>query len=107
VVAYKDDRILTLADPAGAPATEAAARTRSVHLPSTPTEPADLPGAVGAVGGRMDEVVVQGRPAHLLPTAEGWYLQGVMTGGTVFVLQAPADFTPEQVVAVAGGVGRP
>jgi hypothetical protein len=107
VVGYKDDRILTLADPAGAPATEAVARTLSVHLPPASTEPADLPATVGAVDGRMEEVSVHGRPAHLLPTADGWYLQATLADGTVFVLQAPADFTPAQVVEVAGGVGRP
>ncbi|SDF66595.1 hypothetical protein SAMN05660485_03865 [Blastococcus fimeti] len=107
VVAYKDDRILTLADPAGAPATEAAARTLTVHLPPSAIAPADLPTAVGSVVGPMEQVVVQGRPAHLLPTADGWYLQAEIPDGTAFVLQAPADFTPAQVVAVAEGVARP
>ncbi len=107
VAAYKDDRVLTLADPAGAPATEATARTLTVHLPPAPTDPAELPAAVGAVDGRMDEVVVQGRAAHLLPTAEVWFLQASLSDGTTFTLQAPLDFTPEQVVAVAEGVGRP
>ena len=107
VVAYKDDRILTLADPDGDPATEATARTLNVSLPPEPTEPADLPAAVGAAGGRMDAVTVHGQPAQLLPTAEGWFLQARMTDGTVFVLQAPADFSPDQVVEVAEGVSRP
>lgn len=107
VVAYKDDRILTLADPAGAPATDAAARTLSVHLPQVVTAPTDLPREVGAVGGRMDDVDVQGRPGHLLPTAEGWLLQVATADGTTFLLQAPADFPPEQVVAIGDAVGRP
>ena len=106
VVAYKDDRILTLADPAGDPATEATARTLTVHLPGSASDPADLPAEVGATGGRMEEVTVQGRPAQLLPTAGGWYLQGQLPDGTTFVLQAPGDFTPEQVVEVAEGVSR-
>jgi hypothetical protein len=107
VVAYKDDRILTLADPDGDPATEATARTLNVSLPTAPADPAELPAEVGATGGRMDAVTVHGQPAQLLPTADGWYLQGRMTDGTVFALQAPADFTEEQVVEVADGVSRP
>ncbi|RBY76576.1 hypothetical protein DQ239_13605 [Blastococcus sp. TF02-09] len=106
VVAYKDERVLTLADPAGRPATDARARTLTVHLPRQPSAPADLPRDVGAVDGRMDQVTVQGRPAALLPTAETWFLQGTLSDGTVFTLQAPLDFTAEQVVAVAEGVGR-
>jgi hypothetical protein len=107
VVAYKEDRILTLADPAGDPATEATARTLTVYLPQPPSAPEDLPAEVGAAGGRMDQVTVQGQPGYLLPAAEGWFLQAAMADGTVFVLQAPADFTPAQVVAIADGVARP
>jgi hypothetical protein len=107
VVAYKDDRILTLADPAGAPATEATARTLTVSLPQPPSAPEDLPREVGSTGGRMYDVTVQGQPAHLLPTADGWFLQAAMADGTVFVLQAPADFSREQVVEVADGVSHP
>jgi hypothetical protein len=107
VVAYKDDRILTLGDPAGPPATEALARTLDVHLPETPTAPADLPREVAATDGRMDRVTVHGRPGYLLPTGNGWLLQAGMSDGTVFVLQTPADFTPAQVVEIAEGVGRP
>ncbi|MDB6002994.1 MAG: hypothetical protein JWP52_4693 [Rhizobacter sp.] len=58
VVAYEDDRIITLADPNGLPATEATARTLNVHLPQPPTAPADLPTATGATGGEMYEVTV-------------------------------------------------
>ncbi|MFD2092833.1 hypothetical protein [Blastococcus deserti] len=107
VVGYKDDRILTLADPAGDPATEGTARTLSVHLTDSPSDPADLPLEVGATDGRMDEVSVQGRPGYLLPTADGWLLRAAMADGTVFTLQTPADFTPEQVVAIAEEVHRP
>ncbi|MDT0274577.1 hypothetical protein [Blastococcus goldschmidtiae] len=106
VVAYKMDRVLTLADPAGRPATEASARTLTVHLPPEPSAPADLPRDVGATDGRMDEVTVQGRPGYLLPTSEVWFLQASLADGTVFTLQAPLDLTPEQVVEVADGVGR-
>jgi hypothetical protein len=107
VVAYKDDRIITLADPNGPPATEATARTLNVHLPQPPTAPAGLPTATGATGGQMSEVTVHEQPAYLLPTADGWFLQAALPDGTVFVLQAPKDFTPEQVVEVAEGVERP
>ncbi|RBY96986.1 hypothetical protein DQ237_05135 [Blastococcus sp. TF02-8] len=106
VVAYKDDRVLTLADPAGAPATDATARTLTVHLPPQPSAPADLPSDVGATDGRMDAVTVQGQSAYLLPTAEAWFLQASLPDGTVFTLQAPLDLTPRQVVAVADGVAR-
>ena len=67
----------------------------------------DLLRAVAASDGRMDEVTVRGRPGYLPPTANGWLLQAGMSDGTVFVLQAPADFTPAQVVEIAEGVGRP
>ena len=107
LVAYKDDRIVTVADPAGPPATEAASRTLTAYLPGSPSAPADLAAEVGAIGGRMDEVTVHGRPAHLLPTADGWFLQATLPDGTVFVVLAPADFTPAQVVQVGEGVGRP
>jgi hypothetical protein len=107
LVAYKDDRILTLADPAGDPATDATARTLNVFLPQPPSDPADLPRQTGATGGRMYDVIVHGQPGYLLPTAEGWILQAAMTDGTVFVLQAPGDFTQAQVVEVADGVSRP
>jgi hypothetical protein len=107
LVAYKDDRVVTVADPAGPPATEATSRTLTAHLPGTPSAPEDLPADVGATGGRMDQVTVHGRPAYLLPTADGWFLQAAMADGTVFVVQAPGDFAPEQVVRLAEGVTRP
>jgi hypothetical protein len=107
LVAYKDDRIVTLADPTGDPATDATARTLNVYLPQSPTDPADLPRQTGATGGRMDGITVHGQPGFLLPTAEGWVLQAAMSDGTVFVLQTPGDFTEDQVVEVADGVRRP
>ena len=55
-----------------------------------------------------EQLVVHGRPAYLLPGADGtWFLQAELADGTVFVLQAPDDFTREQVVQVAEGVSRP
>jgi hypothetical protein len=105
LVAYKDDRVITLADPAGDPATDATARTLNVYLPQPPSAPADLPREVGATGDLV-EVDVQGQPGYLLPTAEGWFLQAAMADGTVFVLQVPGDVTAAEVVAVADGVSR-
>jgi len=105
LVAYKDDRIITLADPAGDPATDATARTLDVYLPQPPSDPAGLPAEVGATG-PLEDVTVHAQPGYLLPTANGWFLQAAMEDGTVFVLQAPGDFTAEQVVEVAEGVRR-
>ena len=108
VVAYKEDRVLTLADPAGPPATEARARTLTVSLPQPPTDPADLSREV--TGGRVqpEPLTVHDRPGYLLPGADGtWFLQAQLTDGTVFVLQAPGDLTRQQVVEVAEGVSRP
>jgi hypothetical protein len=107
LVAYKEDRIVTLADPTGDPATDATARTLTVYLPEPPSDPADLPRQTGATGGRMYDVTVHGQPGYLLPTAEGWIVQAATTDGTVFVLQAPGDFSRGQVVEVADGVSRP
>jgi len=107
LVGYKDDRIVTVADPAGPPATEAASRTLTVYLPQPPSDPADLSHEV--TGGRVAPVVlaVHGRPAYLLPTSEGgWFLQATMADGTVFVLQTPGDLTRDQVLRVAEGVNR-
>jgi hypothetical protein len=105
LVAYKDDRIVTLADPAGDPATDATARTLTASLPQPPSDPADLSREVGATGDLVS-VTVHGRPASLLPTHDGWFLQAELPDGTVFVVQAPGDFTVRQVVQVAEGVSR-
>lgn len=108
LVAYKDDRVLTLADPAGAPATDATARTLNVYLPQPPTDPADLSQQV--TGGRVpaEELTVHGQPAYLLPGGDDtWFLQAKLADGTVFVLQTPGDFTRQQVIEVAEGVSRP
>jgi hypothetical protein len=106
LVAYKDDRIVTLADPAGDPATDATARTLTAFLPQPPSDLTDLPREVGATGDPVP-VTVHDRPGSLLPTPEGWFLQAELPDGTVFVVQAPGDFTEQQVVEVAEGVRRP
>jgi hypothetical protein len=107
LVGYKEDRIVTVADPAGPPATEAASRTLTVYLPQPPSDPADLSQEVTGGQAVAVELAVHGRPAYLLPTSEGdWFLQASMADGTVFVLQTPGDLTREQVVQVAEGVAR-
>jgi hypothetical protein len=106
LVAYKEDRVVTLADPTGDPAADATARTLTVQLPQPPSDPADLSREVGATGDLV-EVTVHGRPGYVLPTADGWFLQASLPDGTVFVVQAPADLSLGQVVEVAEGVRRP
>jgi hypothetical protein len=106
VLAYKDDRILTLVDDAHEQ------HTLNVFLPEAAI-PADrlvdeLMGPIGPVIG----VTVNGRPAELVridPGLEGsagtgWYLQARFRDGTPFVVQAPPSFTEEQVLAFAGQV---
>jgi hypothetical protein len=107
VLAYKDDRILTLVDD------DYEQQTLSVHIP-LPEEvlPADqlresLMGPVGPV----IPVTVHERPAQLVMTTTDyrvgddwyrqWYLQAQFDDGTTFVLQAPESFTQEQVLQLA------
>jgi hypothetical protein len=47
---------------------------------------------------------VNSRPAQLVPTDSGWYLQAQFAEGTTFVRQAPGVFAREQVLAVAAQV---
>ena len=54
--------------------------------------------------GPLVPATVNGRPAQLVPTDEGWYLQAQFPDGTTFVLQAPEVLTQEQVLAVAAEV---
>ncbi|MDQ1663160.1 MAG: hypothetical protein QOJ68_3140 [Blastococcus sp.] len=49
----------------------------------------------------MRPVTVNGRPAQLVPTANGWFLQAQFPDGTTFVVQAPASFTEADMLAVA------
>ncbi len=102
VLAYKDNSILTLVDPAsGEPP-----RTLTVHLPEKRTEPSDLARTVEGVDGQVRQIVVHDQPAHLVPTHHGWYLQAALPDGAPFVLQAPKAMTADQVASVAHGVTR-
>lgn len=105
VLAYKDDRILTLVNDSYEQ------QTLTVHLP-LPEElvPADelrdqLMGPVGPV----IPATVNGLPAHLVridagPIDSGWYLRAQFPDGTTFVVQAPAAFTQEEVLRFAAEV---
>ena len=105
VFAFKDDRILTLADD------DHEQHTLSVHIPYPGDEiPADRvrESIMGPVGPQLD-VTVNGRPAQLVevdlgPVDSGWYLQAQFEDGTTFVVQAPQSFTREQVLEVAESV---
>jgi hypothetical protein len=95
VVAYQDDRRLTLADPAAA---GTAARSLTVSLP--------VAAATASPGGRAEEVTVHGQPGRLLATGSGWQLQARLADGTAFSVRAPDDFSREQVLEVAESVSR-
>ena len=107
VEAYKDDRILSLANP------EFEAQSLSVHVP-LPEDvlPADqVRASVASPIGPQLDVTVNDRPAQLVRVEgdllvdghflEGWYLQAQFTDGTTFVVQAPGAFTQEQVLRLA------
>jgi hypothetical protein len=49
----------------------------------------------------MRPVTVNGRPAQLVPTANGWFLLAQFPDGRTFVVQAPASFTEADMLAVA------
>jgi hypothetical protein len=105
VQAFKDGRILTLANDAYPE------QTRNVHLPlPEDVVPADeLLSQLMAPVGPVIEVTVHDRPAQLVqigggPGDSGWYLQAQFIDGTTFVLQAPAAFTQDDVLAVAAQV---
>ena len=105
VLAYKDDRILTLVDDAHEQ------HTLSVHVP-LPEEAVSADrvreSIMGPVGPQLD-VTVNDRPAQLVrvdtgPVDSGWYLQAQFEDGTTFTLQVPDAFTQEQVVEFAEAV---
>jgi hypothetical protein len=110
VLAFKDDRILTLVDD------EHEQHTLSVHLPppGEVSPPAEVRSSLmGPIGPQLD-VTVNDRPAQLVRVdramviegerVEGWYLQAQFADGTTFVVQAPGSFTQEQVVRTAEAV---
>ncbi|MGY1807558.1 hypothetical protein ACI8AF_09310 [Blastococcus sp. SYSU D00669] len=103
VLAYKDDRVLTLVNDAHEQ------QTVTVFLPEEAI-PAErlLDELMGPVGPVVD-VAVGGRPAQLVrigggPLEAGWYLQAQFGDGTTFVVQAPEAFTREQVLQFAAQV---
>lgn len=103
VLAYKDDRILTLANDGDDK------QTLTVSLPPAPL-PADklLSELLGPVSPVMMKTV-NNRPAQLVQIDaggpdKGWYLQAQFPDGRTFVIQAPETFTPEQVLTVAAEV---
>jgi hypothetical protein len=103
VQAYKDDRILTLANDSYEQ------QAVSVHIPLPEEDvpaPEELRGRLMGPIGPVIPVTVQGRPAYLVqidlgPLDPGWYLQAQFADGTTFVVQAPEAFTQEQVVQMA------
>ena len=98
VQAYKDDTILTVASD------DFPDQSMNVHLPEQALTAAEMPSQLEQVAGPVQEVAVDGRPAQLVPTGYGWYLQAQFPEGTVFALQAPQAFTAEDVLAVAAGI---
>ena len=100
VQGFKMGRVLTLVDDAHEQ------QTMSVHLPlpaevlSRTTVATSIEGPTGP----MRPVTVNRRPAQLVPTTNGWYLQAQFPDGTTFVVQAPASFTEADMLAVAGQV---
>jgi hypothetical protein len=97
VLSYKMGRVLTLASDTHPD------QELSVHLP-LPGEvmPADqVTTSIEGPAGPMRPVVVHGRPAQLVPTDHGWFLQAQFPDGTTFDVQAPKAFTAEQVLQVA------
>jgi hypothetical protein len=105
VLAYKDDRILTLVDD------DYEQQTLNVFLPlPEDVVPADeLLAQLMAPVGPVIPVTVNDRPAHLVqnggsPLESGWYLQAAFPDGTAFVVQAPEVFTQEEVLAFASQV---
>jgi len=102
LLAYKEDRILTLVNDAYEQ------QTVNVYLEDQPV-PADrlLHELMGPPIAPVIDVQVNGRPAQLVrldagtPLDNGWFLQAQFADGTTFVVQAPEAFTQEQVLAFA------
>jgi hypothetical protein len=103
VLAYKEDRILTLVNDAHEQ------QTLNVFVPEEPIPADRLLGELMGPVGPVIEVTVHGRPAQLVqidlgPVDSGWYLQAQFPDGTTFVVQAPKAFTRAQVLAFAEDV---
>lgn len=94
LAAYKDDRIVTLRDPASG-------EELTVYLVRTNEE--NLMGAVRKMAG-VSTVQVNGRDSDLAQNQGGWCLEAPLPDGSAFHLHAPASLTREQVVAVADQV---
>jgi hypothetical protein len=103
---FKDDgRIVRLGDDADPE------QGLTVHVPlADEVVPVDqLPGAVAGVAGAVEEVTVQGQPAHLVRTdygggRQGCFLQARFPDGTTFIVEAPGTLSQEQVVQIADQV---
>jgi hypothetical protein len=91
LAAFKDNRILTLHDPA-------TKQSLSVNVVDQPTS--DLMHQVMDAR-RVSPVRVNGAASELVETAYGWFLQVPLSDGSAFHLQAPTQLTPEQVIAIA------
>jgi glycine/D-amino acid oxidase-like deaminating enzyme len=91
LAAFKDNRILTLHDPA-------TKQSLSVNLVDQPTS--NLMRQVMDAR-RVSPVRVNGTASELVETTYGWFLQVPLPGGSAFHLQAPTQLTREQVIAIA------
>ena len=103
VQAYKDDRILTLVDNAYEQ------QSLNVYLPEQALSADQVRGELMGPVGPMIPVIVNERPAQLVqvdtgPIDAGWFLQAQFADGRTFVVQAPAAFTQEEVLAFAAEV---
>lgn len=56
--------------------------------------------------GPVTSVDVQGRAGELMEGTQGWFLQVPLDDSSFITLQAPKDLSRDQVVQMAGGVGR-
>jgi hypothetical protein len=56
--------------------------------------------------GPVTQVDVEGRTGELMEGARGWFLQVPLDGSTYITMQAPKDMSRDQVIQMAGGVGR-
>lgn len=103
VLAYKDDRILTLVDDAY----EQQTLSVQIPLPENVVPPEELLDQLMGPLAPVIPVTVHRRPAHLVRTQsdfldqEAWFLQAQFEDGTVYEIQAPEAFTRERVVELA------